>query len=554
MTRATRGALLAIVLAALAGLGLLLVCAPSYLTRLGFPLDDAWIHAVYGRSLARSGMLAYNPGIPATGATSPLWAVLLAIPQLLGTRVRAVVLLTKLLGFALHVLTALVAFAAFGTDASPSAERPSGQSTETLRPVGGWLSTLWAGATWPTTVRACAAVLVAFHPDLISASVSGMEISLAALVACSILYMARCGSLIGYAALCVVAPLARPELASLCYLLPLVLFWRRDHRRLLALGGAAVLGNGVAFGGMALRNLAISGLPLPATFYAKAGAGGLPIPLAEFVGFSQLLGHIAVADSSVLLALLAGVAMWLVLAGPVDADRGAAAALLGGLAFCGISFALVRPIDPRALYHQRYVLPVIPLIVAAVPILAAEALRRWFSLRTAGIGVVVLLTLCAASLLIEAPIRYERLANDARNIDDVQVAVGQTLAHAPPTAVVWAVDAGAIRYFGNAFVVDMMGLNNAQMLGSHAQTFLDRHRPRYIEIVPTWSSLDRRAAAQLESRLFAPSTEYTVTSFPAMQRHWLVRCPPTFAGELRFRGRRFHFSCAPAGGRVAPTP
>ncbi|MDP6709600.1 MAG: hypothetical protein QF893_24950, partial [Alphaproteobacteria bacterium] len=44
---------------------------------LGFPLDDAWIHMVYGRGLAADGTFTYNPGTPSTGATSLLWACVL---------------------------------------------------------------------------------------------------------------------------------------------------------------------------------------------------------------------------------------------------------------------------------------------------------------------------------------------------------------------------------------------------------------------------------------------------------------------------------------------
>jgi hypothetical protein len=41
-----RTATLVLVLTGLVSLGLLLACAPVYLTQQGFPLDDAWIHAV----------------------------------------------------------------------------------------------------------------------------------------------------------------------------------------------------------------------------------------------------------------------------------------------------------------------------------------------------------------------------------------------------------------------------------------------------------------------------------------------------------------------------
>ena len=39
----------------------------------GLPLDDAWIHLVYGRSVASHGIPAYNGTIPEAGFTSPLW-------------------------------------------------------------------------------------------------------------------------------------------------------------------------------------------------------------------------------------------------------------------------------------------------------------------------------------------------------------------------------------------------------------------------------------------------------------------------------------------------
>ena len=43
----------------------------------GFPLDDAWIHQTYARNFAESGQLAYVPGEPSAGSTSPLWTLLI---------------------------------------------------------------------------------------------------------------------------------------------------------------------------------------------------------------------------------------------------------------------------------------------------------------------------------------------------------------------------------------------------------------------------------------------------------------------------------------------
>jgi hypothetical protein len=526
-----RAGALAVILAACAGLATLLVCAPAYMTARGFPLDDAWIHAVYGRALARSGTFSFNPDIPATGATSPLWPVMVAIPHLLWTDTRAVVLATKLLGFGLHVLTALGLYLAWrdGTRASPE--------------------------------RVLGASLVAFHPDLVSASVSGMEVPLATLAASAILVTARRCRAWTYAALCVVAPLARPELAIVCGAVPVILFIRRDHRRLAVGMGAALAGAVISFGFLALRNLAVSGRPLPATFYAKVGTGELPLLRAEIVGFRDLLGRLAIVDSSVLLTVLAAGALYLALSSRTAPPSAlSAAALLSGLAFCAVSFVLIRPYDPYAFYHQRYVLPALPLLVAPSPLLALDLLERIGLGRLVAAGRLALGLWLGASLLIEAPGRYRSLANDAHNIDDVQVAVGRSLAAASPRQVVWAVDVGAVRYFGNAFVVDLIGLNEPRIIGPSAQTFLAEHPPDFIELVPTWTELDAGAAQRLPGRAFQTSTRYTVTSVPAMQRHALVACDDAaVSGQLRVRqmgasprgapARLFAFDCAGTGPR-----
>ena len=58
-----------------------LFLAVSYVVggKFGFPLDDAWIHQTYARSLARNGRFEYIPGVTSAGSTAPLWTILLAI-------------------------------------------------------------------------------------------------------------------------------------------------------------------------------------------------------------------------------------------------------------------------------------------------------------------------------------------------------------------------------------------------------------------------------------------------------------------------------------------
>jgi len=504
-----------IALAALAGLALLTYCAPGYVTQQGFPLDDAWIHAVYGRELARSGMLAYNPQTPATGSTAPLWSAVVALAHLLGSG-STVMVLVKLFGFAFHVLTALVTYAALrdGDDAHDA---------------------------W----RLAGAGLVALHPDLVSASVSGMEVSLASLAAVSLLYgSARCGAPV-VAALAALGVLVRPELAVVALTIPLCLSAARGRRALRAAAAAAV-GIALADGMLAARNLAVSGLPLPASFYAKVGAGP-PLLEALRMGFDGLLRQVPIVDSLLLLTAAFGVAVLLLRPDGGRAPLVAAAGFIGGLAYCAVSFALIAPIDPAAFYHQRYVLPALPLLIGPLPLLLHEPLARRWPRRHATMATAAVVGALCFTTVRHAPDRYAHLANDARNIDDVQVALGRRLAAAGADEVVWAVDAGAVRYFGNAFVVDMMGLNTPELLGENAQPFLNAHPATYVEVVPSWSSL-RGAATGLPAITFTPNTPYTVTGFPAMQRHVLVRCAADDRTRFGVRTRLFDLVCAAAGG------
>jgi hypothetical protein len=43
-----------------------------------FPSDDAWIHQVFARNIASSGMFAYNPGERSSGVTAPLWTMVMS--------------------------------------------------------------------------------------------------------------------------------------------------------------------------------------------------------------------------------------------------------------------------------------------------------------------------------------------------------------------------------------------------------------------------------------------------------------------------------------------
>ena len=68
----------AVALASFIAVGIYLLT--SALTfRVGFPLDDTWIHLTYARNFAEHGQWAFRLGEKSAGSTSPLWTLLLSI-------------------------------------------------------------------------------------------------------------------------------------------------------------------------------------------------------------------------------------------------------------------------------------------------------------------------------------------------------------------------------------------------------------------------------------------------------------------------------------------
>jgi len=491
---------------ALLGFAFVRWLAPGYLSGRGFPLDDAWIHAVYARSIAHGGKLAYNPGELAAGETSPLYPLVLALPHALLGTTRAIVLATKALGLLLHASTATVVFVLV------------------RRAVLGAVAPLAAFA---------AALLVLVQPDLLAASVSGMEVPLATTLLVGAVLAHTSERLVLAAVLAGLAYLARPETAVALIAVYGARAARTSSRALSPLAGVAL-----AAAGFAAFCLAASGRPQPATFYAKAGVGP-PLAQALEAGLFGTLGRFAGAGRVVVFVPLAGLAAWSLRRRATDAG----AIALGGLVFVTTAAILTPSVDPGAFYHQRYFLPGVPLLVAGLLALLGEVLPLVTSLRAPlALGAVALGLLADDALAL--PRRMVRLANDARNIDDVQVLEGLALANAPPRSVVWAVDAGAIRYFGNAYVVDMIGLNTPQILDPKSD-FALRHPPSHVEVVPGWSQLDGTSYAKFASQRFAPTTPYSVTGFLPMATHWLGRCPDEpWTGGYRIRGRTYRFVCA----------
>lgn len=457
----------------------------------GLPLDDAWIHLVYARGLVQDGLLTYNPGEPATGATSPLWAVCLAplvwVEGLLGG---GLTLWVKGLGLLLGIGT-------------------SQTLAQVLLRVSGkaWLGVL--GGT-----------LLALDPSFCFAKVSGMEVPLAAL--CSLcmvraLLDARPGLLGLTLAL---APLARPELAVLSVVVGL-LAWRRTSSQRVRLWLAAPSGVGA---GLWLGYCWwATGRLLPATFYVKhsADGGGIHLEELQLLFGPMLLSQIPFALGSGVALSLFG-AYWLRVGKGRDhvaPDLGWL--LVGWLPLWGLALAWAHPFGEWwPFYWVRYVLPGYPL--ALVPLLLgalASQEARASGVRWLGRALVVL-PLCALPLRL--PASAEQYAWNCQNIREVQEATAAWLAQRiQPGESVAVQDAGAVR-FGlprEARVIDLVGLNSLAVLEEGAEALLLRERPRFVVffpgILPHWLNLPGyQVGAKLESPFYtlmtAPQAEVVI--------------------------------------------
>ena len=491
--------------------------APGYLTRQGFPLDDSWIHAVYARELARTGTLAFNPGVAASGETSPLWAAVLAPVYLVTSQTATAVALTKIVGLVLHGCSVFLL-------ASAAVRRFPESRPEIL----------------------FAAAITAAHPDLVAAGVSGMEVPLATCVIAGVVVATLTRSAAGLAVAGALAFAARPETAVIAVVLPLLFWLRTEPKVAFKLAVAGFAGAVVSLVVISGRNHAVTGMYLPATFHAKVNVGPEPdrwhhALRSQLGGFADMLGYMPLFGFAQLTLVAAMTSAAVVVTRTIGGvPRLGGALFLTGVVYCGISFVLVEPIDPNAFYHQRYALPGVFLMTASLLLLIGGVVRQDARLRLA---LPVAIVTMAVPVALAAPARYTRIASDARNIDDVQVAMGKWLASSAAADNAWVVDVGAVRFFGNANVVDLVGLNTPELLGQGAQTFLDAHPPKHIDIFTSWSDVVR-ANAVMPARVFETSTPYTVATYAPMRQHVLLMCEPGVEGRVHTRRGKFNFRCA----------
>jgi hypothetical protein len=479
--------------------------------RPGFPLDDAWIHMVYGRGLLADGYFAYNPGTPATGCTAPVWAVLVALVHALlaWISVDAVVIGVILVGCALHLLTVWLV--------GDFAWRLTG-----LRAAG-----------------LAAATLLAVSGPLVGAAFSGMEVSL-----CGLLLVAggrawirhhswRAGLWLALAAA------TRPEAAVVVVLavsLALGAAPVRAERRSWRPALALALPSAIVGLLLSAYYLSVSGRPLPATFYFKQAAIASDLPDRLWIAVTAMLDQVPPFVAGIGLAGFVGYLT-------TRPTLASAWPPLAGFGFLLANLWIVPPYDPRAFYHVRYILPAVPLLIVGTTVGAVSVVRS--APRVGGPVVIALFAAAAASGVVSLAPASRRLHSDARNINEVQRAMGLWLAEAVPReSWIAASDAGAVRYFSDRPTIDVMGLNTPELYWDR-ETYA-RDRPvAAMAIMPAW--LQPVPDAPTKVYAVMQTEDYTVTSNPLMSRQTVLGCTGSGRVPVRFQGVRSFLLYCEAG-------
>ncbi len=423
--------------------------------RIGFPLDDAWIHQTYSRNLALNGEWAFIPGQPSGGSTSPLWTAFLAVGHVLGL---SPFIWTFFLGGIL--LTGLAILAEMGVS----------------RIVDGYHNKIpWAG------------LLVIFEWHFVWSSASGMETLLHALlilVVCLLLIQKTphwfiLGCLIG------LSVWVRPDGITLLGPIILTAFcieksWKKKSHAF----AWTLLGFGILVFPYLMFNLSITGYIFPSTFYAKQ---------AEYVDWQA--GPLASRIGELALQFLAGPAI-LLLPGVVMQIRNAAQQKAWGqlsLFIWMLGYLSIYLLRLPVYQHGRYLIPAMPVFF----FLGLGGHFRFFLQGRMQIKLHRLLKLSwgAALGLVCSGFWLMGMQSYTADVEFIETEMVDT-AHwvaenLPEDALIAAHDIGALGYFDHHPLVDLAGLISPDVITflrdeDRLADYLDEQGVEYLVAFPDW--------------------------------------------------------------------
>jgi hypothetical protein len=389
------------------------------LVGIGFPLDDAWIHLTYARNLAQHGEWAFRVGERSAGSTSPLWTALLSIGFLI-----------NLAPYAWTYLLGWVALTSLAICAEYLAQRLVASYRSRIPWVGLFCVFAWH-LTW--------------------SAVSGMETLLHGLLILIVLGALVCGSR-RYLALGLLTGLSvwvRPD--GLTLLGPILLVALLSEKTWYLRGEGiwkALIGFGSLFLPYVLFNLALSGNPMPNTYYAKQAE--YDAFLASKTLLERMSDYLFPILASPFLVLIPGAWFWLVR--KIRARNwGVLASLIWVFGYITIYF-----IGLPAYQHGRYIIPAFPVMY----LWGLLGFLEFAALFKGNRALVQIWQMGAIALsLAFAWIGARQNANDVFWIESEMVATARWVSQNIPSDARLAVhDIGALGYYVQNPVVDMAGL------------------------------------------------------------------------------------------------
>jgi hypothetical protein len=456
----TLRALLLIVVSGLAVGGYLLLAYAG--GHVGYPLDDAWIHQTYARNLAQTGQLAYLPGEPSAGSTSPAWSFLLSVGYMLGLDHR---LWSYLLGTLSLAATAWLVYRLFlrlplhRRPPHPDAKRDAAQ------PIASLLAGLFCAVEWHLVWAAASGMETLFFTAL---SLALLEYYFSQLAhrrspqgPASLQTERLIVSSIGIGLLAGLLAVTRPEGLILAGLVILALFlfpWplaRSELRARSLATGVSLLALGLLLVPYALFNLRAGGSIFPNTFYAKQ---------AEY----HFQGFLLVRLWQVLSPTLVGAQVLLVPGFCYAVYRlfrkrhwPEILPLVWWLAFL-TAYAWRLPVTYQ---HGRYTMPSIPLLI----LYGVWGTAQWLQPRSSHLVIRVLSRATPVALALLALLFLGRGAlayrDDVGFIENEMVAVANWLnEHTAPDDLLAVHDIGAVGYLTDRSFLDLAGLISPEVI------------------------------------------------------------------------------------------
>jgi hypothetical protein len=497
--------------------------------RLGFPLDDAWIHQTYARNLVEFGQWSFIPGQPSAGSTAPLWSVLLAIGHLLGLGPYIWTFLVSWLtlwaisivgyrGFRIlspeHPYWAF--WAALGLAVEWHLVWAAGSGMETLLFALVILSALvWlakishvkAAGNKPsqTSHTRTSRGLMNTFVEPISGSAKatglpGLPLNLREVFSRSSLWR----QWLGLGALVGLSVWLRPDGVTLLGPVGFVLLmgsqgWQKKFRLALIF----ILGFIIFATPYLVFNRTLAGSWWPNTFYAKQAEYAI---LQRLPLWRRYLDELILPLVGVGALLLPGFVFALYRA----SRRRSWPILAGGLWFLGYigMYAWRLPVTYQ---HGRYIMPAMPVFfligfLGTAELVTLDARVAWQRILSR-----TWIAALASVLVLFWAIGARTYAQDVAIIETEMVTTARWVAqNTPPHALIAAHDIGALGYFGQRDLLDLAGLVSPEVIPfirdeTALERYLDAQNADYLVTFPDWYPI----LSSEGERIFQASGQYS---------------------------------------------